>query len=195
MKQLLEQSQQKSKTYKEYRELVNTLYAEGKSTSKDDSKELVDFTKLNISRMKRLDKTTVLPEEIVEKIKAIDRKVEWLVLSEGWCGDAAQNLPVINAISELNENIDLKIVLRDENPDLMDEFLTNGSRSIPKLIQVENDEVTATWGPRPSVATQMVKEYKAEHGKVTAEFKKDLQIWYNKNKAENLMEDILELLN
>ena len=195
MKTLLENTLKSSMNYQQYRDLVNTRFADGKSTSNEDSQALVDYSKLNISRMKRLDKTTVLSNEIVDKIKAIDKPVNWLVLSEGWCGDAAQNLPIFNAIAELNDNINLRIILRDENLNLMDRFLTNGGRSIPKLIQIKDDVVSGTWGPRPSIATEMVKNYKKEHGILTDEFKKDLQIWYNRNKAENLLEDILDLLN
>lgn len=195
MKNIIQKSQEKSLTYQAYRELVKSKFEEGKSTSEEDSQALVDYTKLNLSRMKRLDKTTIIPEEITTLVKAIDKKVEWVVLTEGWCGDAAQNLPVINKIAELNSNIDLKIVLRDENPELMNEFLTNGGKAIPKLIQIENDEVTKSWGPRPTIATQMVKDFKEANGSVTAEFKKDLQVWYNKNKNENVIKDILALLN
>ena len=145
--------------------------------------------------MKRLRKTTKLDDQVIEKIKAINEPITWVVLSEGWCGDAAQNLPIINAIAEQNENIDLRIVLRDENPELMQAFLTNGNMAIPKLIQIENDEVTETWGPRPTIATKMVADYKAEHGSLTPDFKKDLQIWYNQDKGVDTIDDILNLLN
>ncbi|MDX1349769.1 MAG: thioredoxin family protein, partial [Putridiphycobacter sp.] len=155
---------------------------------------LVDYTKLNISRMKRLNKTFQLTSDTIALIKSIDKPITWLVISEGWCGDAAQNLPIINAIAEQNEQIDLRIVLRDENPELMQAYLTNGNMAIPKLIQIENDVVTQTWGPRPTVARKMVADYKAEHGTLTPEFKTDLQVWYNQDKGQNTVEDILDLL-
>jgi hypothetical protein len=144
--------------------------------------------------MKRLDKTTKLDDSVVNKFSSIDKKITWVVLSEGWCGDAAQNLPVINKLAETNSNINLRIVLRDENPELMNEFLTNGNQAIPKLIQLENEKVTKTWGPRPTIATKMVVDYKAKHGQLDADFKKDLQVWYNKNKNENVIEDLSELI-
>lgn len=183
-----------SYSYKEYRELVEKLLNENKSTSKNDSQALVDYSKLNHSRMKRLDKTTKIPEEIEKEIQKIENEILWVVISEGWCGDAAQNLPGINKMAELNKNITLRIVLRDENTDLMNQFLTNGNQAIPKLIQVENKVVTATWGPRPSVATKLVLDHKKEHGILDAEFKKNIQIWYNTNKNENLFEDFLTLI-
>ncbi len=184
-----------SMSYPDYVELVKDLFEKGESTTKNGGESLVGYTKLNISRMKRLAKTTQLADDVIAKIKKIDRPITWLILTEGWCGDAAQNLPIINAIAEQNEHIDIRIVLRDENPDLMNAFLTNGNMAIPKLIQIENEEVTNTWGPRPTIATQMVADYKAEHGTLTPEFKKDLQIWYNQDKGLNTIEDIMKLLN
>ena len=83
-----------------------------------------------------------------------------------------------------------RILLRDENPELMNEFLTNGNQAIPKLIQIIDNKVTKTWGPRPTIATKMVADYKSEHGKLDPEFKKDLQVWYNKNKSQNVIEDL-----
>lgn len=192
--ELIENSLSKSFTYNEYRELVTNLLDKNESTTKNGSEDLVAYSKLNNSRMKRLDKTTKLPDNVASKFSSISNKITWLVITEGWCGDAAQNLPVINKLAETNDNIDLKIVLRDENTALMNEFLTNGNQAIPKLIQIENNKVTNTWGPRPTIATKMVADYKSEHGKLDAEFKKDLQLWYNKNKSENVIEDLTELV-
>ncbi len=190
----LEKGISESLTYNDYRELVANLLGQNKSTTKNGDESLVGYSKLNNSRMKRLDKTFKLDEEVKQKVKTIENKVTWVVLTEGWCGDAAQNIPIINKIAEENENIELKLVLRDENPELINEFLTNGNQSIPKLIQIEDGKVTKKWGPRPSIAKKMIADYKAEHGVVDAEIKKDLQLWYNKDKGLNTVDDIMELL-
>jgi len=190
----LEKGISESLTYNDYRELVANLLGQKKSTTKNGDESLVGYSKLNNSRMKRLDKTFKLDEEVKQKVKTIENKVTWVVLTEGWCGDAAQNIPIINKIAEENENIELKLVLRDENPELINEFLTNGNQSIPKLIQIEDGKVTKKWGPRPSIATKMIADYKAEHGVVDAEIKKDLQLWYNKDKGLNTVDDIMDLL-
>ncbi len=195
MKEIIENSLGKAISYSEYRNLVKELLAEGKSTGLTQSDDLLNYSLLNDKRMKRLDKTIKISEETIAKLKDIKEPQTWLVLTEGWCGDAAQNLPVINKIAEENSNIKLKLVLRDENIELMDKFLTNGGRSIPKLIALdEKNEVINTWGPRPTVATKMVVDYKSEYGSLDAEFKKDLQVWYNKNKGENVQENIVSLL-
>ncbi|MDX8553923.1 thioredoxin family protein [Tenacibaculum sp. 1B UA] len=195
MKKIIQNSLEKALSYSEYRDLVSDLLAQGKSTGPNQSDDLLNYSKLNDKRMKRLDKTVKLTEETLAKIKDVKEPQTWLVLTEGWCGDAAQNLPVINKIAEENPNINLKLVLRDENLELMDEFLTNGGRSIPKLIALNKEnEVINTWGPRPTTATKMVVDYKEKHGSLDADFKTDLQVWYNKNKGENTQEDLVSML-
>lgn len=183
-------------TYPKYRALMETLVAQGKATGDDQSEERVDFTFLNNKRMQRLDKKAVVHDEFVEKIKKYNRPVEWIVLTESWCGDAAQILPYINKVADLNDHIDLKIALRDEHLELMDAHLTNGGRAIPKLIMVDKEtkEVLNTFGPRPTEATKMVETYKNTYGSITPEFKKDLQLWYTKNKGQNAVNDLVSLL-
>ncbi len=110
-----------------------------------------------------------------------------MVIAESWCGDAAHVLPALNKIAELNTHITYKVVLRDDNLELMDAFLTKGARSIPKLILIDNEtsEVLNTYGPRPSEATTYVQRFIAKNGKLTPEFKEDLQHWYNNDKGQN----------
>jgi hypothetical protein len=196
MKEVIEKSLEKGISYAEYRNLVSDLLKEQKSTGPNQSEALYNYSLLNDRRMKRLDKTSKLSNDTIEKVKEIAKPQTWLVLTEGWCGDAAQNLPVLSKMADENENVDLKLVLRDENLELMDAFLTNGGRSIPKLIALDDDKnVLFTWGPRPSVATKMIAKYKEENGVVDAKIKEDLQRWYNKDKGVNVQEDVISLLS
>ncbi len=196
MVNIVENSLEKSISYQEYRKLVADLLADSKSTGKNQTDDLLNYSKLNNSRMKRLDKTFHLSEKTIKAIQKSAKKYSWIVLTESWCGDAAHALPVINKMAEVSETIDLRIVLRDENEALMDEFLTNGSRSIPKLIAIDTDtkEVVDSWGPRPTEVTKMVEEQKEKFGILDADFKKELQVWYNTNKGVNIEENILELV-
>ncbi|MEO1030260.1 MAG: thioredoxin family protein [Bacteroidota bacterium] len=191
------QSLEHSMTYDNYKTLVSNLVEEKSTSGHDKTEALINYTMLNDRRMKRWDKTVKLTEAAIEKIKAFDKKVTWLVLTESWCGDAAHIMPIIDKVAKLNDQIDYRIVLRDDNDKLMDQFLTNGGRAIPKLIMVDNEtnEVLNTFGPRPTVATEMVNAYKAEHGKLTPEFKEDLQRWYNKDKGQSTVEDLVNLLS
>lgn len=186
----------KSYSYEVYRNIVHELALDGKTTGETQSKALIEYTQLNDRRMNRWDKTLKIPAAIQEKIAKVSKKLVFLVLTESWCGDASPSLPVMNSIAALNPNIEFRIVLRDENLELMNQFLTTNAMSIPKLIIIdnENEEVLADWGPRPSIATKMVQEYKAEHGTLTPEFKQELQVWYNKDKGQNILNDIVALL-
>ena len=196
MKKLIEESLEKAISYDQYRTLVSDLIEQGKSTGEIQSDDLLNYSILNDKRMNRLDKTIEISENTKNKVKNVKKEQTWLVLTEGWCGDATQNIPVINKIAEQNSKINLKFVLRDENPELMDQFLTNGGKAIPKLIAIDDESnVLGTWGPRPSEATSMVADYKEKYGKLDPEFKKDLQIWYNKNKGRNTENDLLSLFN
>ena len=195
MNTIIKDSLTKSLSYETYRKKVNDLIAEGKSTGPNQSEDLLNFSKLNDARMNRLDKKTTLTDSTIEALKSTNTKQTWLLITEGWCGDAAQISPVINKMSLESDKVDLKVVLRDENEALMNQFLTNGSKSIPKLVVLnEENEVISSWGPRPSIATKMVQDYKAKHGRLDTDFKRDLQVWYNKNKGESIQEDIVAFL-
>jgi thioredoxin-like negative regulator of GroEL len=145
--------------------------------------------------MYRVEKTFEISSELAAQVKSLKHKTWWLVLTEHWCGDASQTLPVFNAIAELsNGEIELKLVYRDQNPELMDEYLTNGTRSIPKLIQLdEHYNVTAYWGPRPSVAQQLVKQLKANPA-AAATYANELHLWYAKDKQKSLESEIVKLI-
>jgi len=196
MKQLIAESLEKAISYSEYRTLVHDLLTDGKSTGPVQSEALTNFSLLNDRRMNRLDKTIKISDQTKAIFKSIAEKQTWLVLSEGWCGDAAQNLPVIHKLAAENENIALKIILRDEHLALMDLFLTNGGRSIPKVIVLDaQNNVQNTWGPRPTLATKIMADYKAKNGSIDAQFKQDLQVWYNKNKGRSVQEDFVKMLS
>ena len=194
MKNLIENSVKKAMDYSEYNLLFKQLVAEGRTTG-EETQEKIDYTKLNWSRSKRLDKTAEISEESIAVFKSISEKQTWLVISEPWCGDAAQTLPFLNKIAQVSENIELKIVLRDENPELMDEFLTNGSRSIPVVIMLDEDfNVINTFGPRSKAATKLVADYKEHQGKIDDAFKEMLQVWYNNDKGISIVNDLTECI-
>ena len=197
MEHIIEKSLETAHSYEEYKELVLELMKQGKSTGPVQNETRSNFTKINNQRMKRLDKQTRLSEEAVSLTGKVNKDFTWLVLTESWCGDAAQTLPVINKFSEVSDKIDLKVVLRDENDELMNQFLTDGNKSIPKLIVIENEskKVVSSWGPRSEEATRMIQDYKAKHGKVDDKIKKDLQVWYNQDKGKQIEKEIVSLLS
>src|SRR6476620_8632964 len=128
---------EKSMTYADYVKLIDDLLLEGKTTGPNQSEAMLGYAKLNRQRMHRLEKTVDLSAELKEAARRLERKLIWLVITEGWCGDAAQNIPVIEKIASASSNIETRYVLRGENVELIDRFLTGGARSIPKLIALD----------------------------------------------------------
>ena len=154
-----------------------------------------EYIKLNQHRMSRVEKTYKVSTEVADQIKGLKNKTHWLVLTEHWCGDASQTLPVFNRIAEMSEGkIALKLVYRDQTPELMNMYLTNGSRSIPKLVQLdEHFNVTGIWGPRPTYAQKLVMNLKSSPD-TAATYARELHLWYAKDKQMSLEGEIQQLL-
>lgn len=186
----------KALTYSAYIELTDRLLAQNKTTGEDHSPKLVEYTLLNRKRISRIEKQVKLLPELVEELQNLENKWYWVVLAEAWCGDVAQNLPVIRKIADASPTIELLILLRDQHPDIMNAHLTNGGKSIPKLICLDHDtlEEIGTWGPRPAAVQQMVLEHKANPQEDFADFVKKLQDWYTKDKGETIQKELLALV-
>ena len=196
MKNIIDKSLLTAYSYTEYKSLVSELILQGKSTGHIQTENLLHYSQLNETRIKRLDKTIVITDEIKNILEFLDKKLIWLVLSEGWCGDAAQLLPIMNKMAEVSKNIDLKIVLRDDNEALMNLFLTNGSKAIPKLIIIDEatKEVIGDWGPRPEPAHKLIADYKEANGVVDETVKIELQKWYLNDKGLTTQDELATLL-
>ena len=180
--------------YQTYRALVDQLLLEGKAT-RDVTYDL-HYTKMNVQRMSRVDKTASLTEELTGTIDQLKTTYKFLVITEGWCGDAAQIVPVFNKIATASlGKIDLKFVLRDKNLPLIDAHLTNGGRAIPVLIILneEADQVLATWAPRPQVLQELLKEWRQETTEMTILAEK-LHSWYAKDKTLSTQAELNEVL-
>jgi hypothetical protein len=185
-----------SYTYLEYRKIISDLLSEGKSTGNEQSEDLLHYSTLNETRLKRLDKTITVPGEIGLELNALEREYIWLVIAEGWCGDAAQILPILNKMALETNKIDLRIVFRDLNDDVMSHFLTNGARAIPKLLIIDkaSGKVCGHWGPRPKGAADLIKNYKEQFGIVDEEAKSQLQLWYLHDKGLSTQNEVVEIM-
>lgn len=181
--------------YGRYRSLLQDLLAQGKTTGHNQSEQYLGYAKLNLQRMQRLEKTAELTGELMETLGRLKQDLVWLVITEGWCGDAAQNLPFFEKMERACPRISLRLVLRDDNPELMDSYLTNGTRSIPKLICLEKDTLTErfNWGPRPAALQTLVLEMKKNQ--VSSEEKSlTVQKWYNADKGWSLQKEFIQLI-
>ena len=158
----------------------------------DDKSE---YYLLNWQRSKRNEKTFHLDDTLAAQLKTIEKPLTWLVITEAWCGDSAQSLAGLHHIAEAsNGKIRLKIFYRDEDTTLIDAFLTNGGRSIPKLIQLdEHLHVTGTWGPRPKAAQELVVRLKSDPA-TAATYSEGLHKWYADDKMRSLQAEITDLL-
>lgn len=182
--------------YISYRELVNKLLTEGKTTGPDDSEAMLHYTKMNVQRMNRVDKTTVLNEEMLKAINEVKGKYHFLVITEGWCGDAAQIVPVINQIVLAAEGkFDLKLVLRDQHLPLIDAHLTNGGRAIPVLLILDEQKelVLPKWGPRPEILQGLLAQWKKNSTDMML-IAEQLHGWYAKDKTQSTQAELTQLL-
>jgi hypothetical protein len=182
--------------YDFFLEMTEKLLADNKTTGSNQSEKYVFYTKLNFQRMQRWNKTFHLRADVSEQLRQLKPQI-WWVITEAWCGDSAQCLPGIAKMAAAAEHIELRIILRDEYPEVMDKYLTNGtSRSIPKLVatDLEGNELF-NWGPRPAAAQQMMVAWKAAPaGKSFEDFEKELHTWYAQDKGNALQDELLALM-
>lgn len=181
--------------YQTHIQQIADLYELGRTTNEDNRENMLNYTKMYLQRVGRWDKRGKLNIDLIEKLESFSGKMIWLVLNEGWCGDSSQTLPFINKMAEVSENIDLKIILRDQHLEVMDEFLTNGARSIPKLIALDADtlEVLGTWGPRPKEAYEMYRSQRANPEISNEQAMENLHLWYAKDKGRTIQQEFMEL--
>ena len=178
----------------DYLEFLKTLVDQKKTSGSDQSEEMLSYTKMSYQRVKRWLKTGKLLDEIEEALANIKSTQKWILLTEAWCGDAAHAYPFIKMMADSNDFISFEWKLRDENLELMDKYLTNGGRSIPKLIvHDENDSELYHWGPRP---THIQEHYlkRNEENMPYPEISIELQKMYNVDKGVTMQQEILALM-
>ncbi|NOQ72849.1 MAG: thioredoxin family protein [Crocinitomix sp.] len=184
-------------TFEQYFSHIQALLKENKTTGEDQSQERVEATKINVQRIKRIHKRGEVHDSVRSLIQAHQPYWEWTLIVEAWCGDAAQIIPYLNKVSELGDSINLNIILRDENLEIMDQFLTNKGRAIPILIcqNVETNAIIGHWGPRPNNVIEWIANYRTENLSFEPDaFKKDLHLFYAKDKGKGINEDLLSQL-
>lgn len=182
--------------YSAYRQLIDELLATGQTTGPDNSEEMLHYTKMNVQRMSRVDKTVQIEEALGQSIQKMTSSHRLLVISEGWCGDAAQIVPIFDKLVQHAEGkLSLRFVLRDKNLPLIDAHLTNGGRAIPVLLILNDDgQVLAKWGPRPAVLQTLLNEWKKEDSDMMVLAEK-LHGWYAKDKTRSTQEELAQLFS
>ncbi|MDC0303556.1 thioredoxin family protein [Flavobacteriales bacterium] len=182
-------------TYEEYRNLIDDKLALGLTTGDSTDEDYLGHTKMSVFRMNRWDKNIQLNSVLKSQLEDLPQPVNWLLLSEGWCGDASQNVPFLNNMAEASSNIRLRILLRDQQLDIMDQHLTDGGRAIPKLVILDAEmKEIATWGPRPAEIQEKVRVGKSENGMNSEEIGIMVQKWYAKDKGATIEKEMLEIV-
>ncbi|MEM1359756.1 MAG: thioredoxin family protein [Bacteroidota bacterium] len=197
MQRLLRSTLDQGMTYRQYRDLLTELLAEGKTTGPNQAENYLEAARLNQHRMDRLDRKARFSPAMETLLASLDKPYLLLALTEGWCGDAAQLLPLINHMAEATDQLSLQLVLRDENLELMDHFLTDGGRGIPKVLVLDPErlEVLADWGPRPEPAQALAMDYKYQREpKMDYDtYNKALHTWYARDKTQTAQEELVAL--
>lgn len=141
-----------------------------------------------------LARRVAVDEETRQRARAIPGRWNVIALTEDWCGDAINTLPVFDRLADVAGNIELRVLLRDENPDLMDAHLTNGtSRSIPVLIVYDEAfRERGWWGPRPAPIQEWVM---TEGMKLDpADRYREVRRYYARDKGRTALDEFLGIL-
>ncbi|GAA6765769.1 thioredoxin family protein [Flavobacterium sp. CGRL1] len=152
--------------------------------------DYLDYTKLNWSRMNRWFKTGKLSDALVKTIHSVKSPQNWIIITEPWCGDASHNIPFIEMIAGENPLISVSYQLRDSEPHLIEKYLTNGTKSIPKLIIRDEENIDlGTWGPRPFDCQNLYSDLLKENAGFE-KIKLEIQNWYNADKGASIQQEL-----
>lgn len=185
--------------YREYLDKVYALLEESHSEVSEEAEVLMHYTRMNTRRMELWNKTIVLLPEAENYFQSIDKKIDFLIITEAWCGDAAHVMPMMQKIIDLNENFSIKTIMRDEHPEIMDQYLTNGTKSIPIIVALQciDDKYVELfrWGPKPMPMMKKLKDFK--EGKLNVSkgtLLKETQLWYEEDKTNTIQTELTELM-
>ncbi|MCO5233928.1 MAG: thioredoxin family protein [Chitinophagales bacterium] len=179
-----------------YRDMLDRLMLEGRTTGSEQSEDLLSYARLNLQRMKRIDKTFKEDSQLKDFFLHYQGQLKIIAITEGWCGDASQSVPVVANLVQLHpDKLDLRIILRDKDTELIDQFLTNGGRAIPKFIFLNGDyQLGGNWGPRPKELQDIYIELKNQQLPFET-ISENIHSWYAKDKAKTIQNELLELLS
>ena len=172
-----------------YEAAMEDWVAQSAHSGPTPSEKNAAYTKLNLVRMRRLAKTHKVSDAMATFLDSgCCGSQHWVVITESWCGDAIQFMPLVRLWAE-RAGVCLDVILRDgENP-VIDDFMTRGGRSIPIWVVADvSGEVMGQWGPRPATAKKMVMDHRnaPEPKPPYAEFAAQVQLCYARNKGREI---------
>jgi len=188
---LLEKHFKKGFSYAHYLNEVETLISQNKTSGAIQNDLMVNYTILAERRMRRWNKVLSIDSLTQEYFHQLEPKLKILIITEAWCGDASHLVPVFHRLGSINQNFEVKLTYRDENPELMSHFLTNNAKSIPIMIVMDEAyNFLFSWGPRPIQMQKRVMDYKNKPDRSYEDFLNEVQVWYNQDKGKSAIEEI-----
>lgn len=181
--------------FQQYQTLFQDILSNPNAPAPYNNIDYLDYTKLNWARQQRWLKTGIVDVALAGVISSIKKPQQWIIITEPWCGDAAHTVPFIHKLSQLNPLINVSYQLRDTAPFLIEQYLTNGGKAIPKLIiRDEEGNDVLNWGPRPAACQIIYSELTAAKADFET-IKTELQKWYNQDKGQGFQHELLDGLN
>ena len=175
-------------TFQQYLDLTKSIVESATPEGPYANPTTHRYTKSNLQRMQRVLDNTVISQRLYNQLSELSDDWIWLVISEPWCGDASWGVPALYLMANCSDRIDFKIILRDQHPDIMRNYQTAGSDSVPKLICLRKGDLTeiGTWGPRPAVLHEMVLKWKNEPGADYRESVRQLHAWFEADMSRSI---------
>lgn len=154
------------------------------------------YTESNLQRTNLVLDKMVLNQKLYNALSDLQEEWVWLVISEPWCGDASWGMTALHLIASATDKIELKILLRDEYPQIIAAYQTNGGNAIPKLVCLRKHDMAelGTWGPRPQILQHMVNAMKADPSIDFKENVRRLHAWYEEDMTGSIQDEILDLV-
>jgi len=195
MKSLAFEYLDRSESIEEYNQRFYDAVHADPETLNEQQKEMLGYYTLNWARSKRVEKTYTVSEDALDIIYCIINPQVWIIITEGWCGDSSQSLPVIAEIARQSQGkIILRIISRDAYPELLEKYQTNGSMSIPKIIGTTyQGEESWVWGPRPIPANDLFQDLKSKN-MAKEDIYKELHASYAKDKGKAVESELMECI-
>lgn len=156
--------------------------------------EFIDRAEVNQDLWRSMRKRARVPAEVVERLRAIPGPWYLLVLLEDWCGDAVNTIPVLARLTEEVPGLELRVLRRDENPDLMDAHLSGAARAIPVVMALnERFEEQGWWGSRPRALQAWATSAAAQAMEKTERYR-EIRRWYARDRGQATLDEIGTLL-
>ena len=182
-------------SFEHYLEFVEELVSNHLHSGETDDALLKKFTATNQERLQRTYSKFTLTQTEAQQVSKLAPQT-WILIGESWCGDVNSSLPVIAKLAQASAGaITLRIILRDQNPDVMNLYLSpTGGRSIPKLIifNIDGQEV-GNWGSRPQGLNKLAAAWKEEKLPFM-EIVKHVYAWYDEPENQHeIAKEVLEI--